>query len=152
MDVTFRQPEGTANFWQHKKEAKIHLFNVWNYVRHILSFMRTEERKHIRCILCIMMLFFSLALVCLLLASQWGKINKSVPHESKMYIHTEKMFLLRSIFDVSGPSASEFLIFFSLLRPNTHAHPAARALTTWVGRSREKISWTYRLSFSSMVS
>jgi hypothetical protein len=27
-------------------------------------------------------------------------------------IHTEKMFLLRSIFDVSGPSASEFLIFF----------------------------------------
>lgn len=29
-----------------------------------------------------------------------AKINKSVPHESK--IHTEKMFLLRSIFDVSG--------------------------------------------------
>jgi hypothetical protein len=35
----------------------------------------------------------------LLLAVE-AKINKSVPHESK--IHTEKMFLLRSIFDVSG--------------------------------------------------
>jgi hypothetical protein len=45
-------------------------------------------------------MFFSLSSSCSSLPTVEAKINKSVPHESK--IHTEKMFLLRSIFDVSG--------------------------------------------------
>jgi hypothetical protein len=95
------------SFWQQKNFFSISVFVRWNYVRHIFFSMRNERKAHQ------MMLFFlSLVLVFFLHPSEEKSIK--VFRMRGKCIHTEKMFLLRSIFDVSGPSASEFLIFFSL--------------------------------------
>lgn len=91
--------------------------------------MRKKE-KHIRCVL--MMPFLpSLTLVssssCAVPSEE--KSIKVFRMRAKLYLYTEKMFLFPPNFDVSGPSASEFLIFLSFFSrscgPNTHAHQRA---------------------------
>ena len=92
------------------------------------------KEKHIRCI--VMMLFF-LTLVLVFFLHPSEKKSIKVFRMRGKCIHTEKMFLLRSIFDVSGPSASEFLIFFSLWL--FYLHPVLFwSICTHIQRARER--------------
>lgn len=107
---------------------------------HFLLDAKAKE-KHIRCI--VMMLFFLLWVLVFFLRPSEEKSIKVFRMRGKC-IYTEKMFLLRSIFDVSGPSASEFLIFlsFCLFFPVTSSRSFLVQHTHARSREREKFHAT----------